>query len=159
MTVEHWDNIQTREGSNSSGHTMVSGPTRVTNHDRTEENRKIVQTFVDNVLINGNHLEIDTYISSEKFKQHNPRMIDGTAALIDALKHGSEKRVRIQYKKNHKVLADGNFVLTVNEGTYNDIHSAIYDLFRVEDGKLVEHWDTVEAVPPKDKWKNSNGKF
>ena len=36
---------------------------------------------------------------------------------------------------------------------------AVFDLFRVEDDRIVEHWDTVEKVPPRDQWQNENGKF
>ena len=41
---------------------------------------------------------------------------------------------------------------------YDRIH-AVYDLFRVEHGKIAEHWDTIETIPPRDQWKNQNGKF
>ena len=32
-------------------------------------------------------------------------------------------------------------------------------LFRVENGKVAEHWDTIETIPPHEQWKNGNGKF
>jgi predicted SnoaL-like aldol condensation-catalyzing enzyme len=57
------------------------------------------------------------------------------------------------------VLAEGSFVLSVSEGARGGVHSSFYDLFRVEAGKLVEHWDTIEAIPPRSEWKNDNGKF
>jgi len=38
-------------------------------------------------------------------------------------------------------------------------HTAFYDLFRVQDGKIAEHWDVLEAIIPKEQWKNQNGKF
>ena len=50
-------------------------------------------------------------------------------------------------------------MLAVSEGSLGGVHSAIYDLFRIDEGRLVEHWDTVEAVPPRSDWKNGNGKF
>jgi predicted SnoaL-like aldol condensation-catalyzing enzyme len=59
----------------------------------------------------------------------------------------------------HRILAEGNFVLTVSEGSVNGIHSSFFDLFRVAHGKIVEHWDTAEAIPPRSEWKNDNGKF
>jgi predicted SnoaL-like aldol condensation-catalyzing enzyme len=37
--------------------------------------------------------------------------------------------------------------------------TSFYDLFRVASGKIAEHWDTIETIPPKSEWKNSNGKF
>ena len=59
----------------------------------------------------------------------------------------------------HRVLAEGNFVLSVSEGSLGGVHTSFYDLFRVAGGKIVEHWDTIEAVPPRSEWKNDNGKF
>jgi predicted SnoaL-like aldol condensation-catalyzing enzyme len=38
-------------------------------------------------------------------------------------------------------------------------HVAFYDLFRVENGKIVEHWDTIEEIPARENWRNANGKF
>lgn len=45
--------------------------------------------------------------------------------------------------------------LTSSKGT----SAAVYDLFRVENGKVAEHWDVVQEVPAKTEWKNTNGKF
>jgi predicted SnoaL-like aldol condensation-catalyzing enzyme len=58
-----------------------------------------------------------------------------------------------------RVLGEGNFVLTVSEGQFAGKPTAFYDLWRVENGKIAEHWDIVEAIPEKTEWKNSNGKF
>jgi predicted SnoaL-like aldol condensation-catalyzing enzyme len=57
------------------------------------------------------------------------------------------------------VLGEGNFVLTVSEGNFAGKPSSFYDLFRVEAGKIAEHWDTIETIPPKSEWQNVNGKF
>jgi len=159
MTVEHWDNIQLRRGPNGSNHSMIDGQTEASDLSRTEENRQIVQSFIDDVLINVRLSKLETYIGDECFTQHNPHMVDGISALSDALKNTSEKDIRLKYEKNHRVLAEGNFVLSVCEGYFNGVHSAIFDLFRVTGGKLVEHWDTIEAIPPRSEWKNDNGKF
>ncbi len=50
------------------------------------------------------------------------------------------------------------FFLCVSEGSRDQTHSAFYDLFHVSQGKIVEHWDTIEAIPPRSEWKNDNGK-
>ena len=34
-----------------------------------------------------------------------------------------------------------------------------YDFYRIRNGKIAEHWDTIEPIPPRTEWKNSNGKF
>ena len=38
-------------------------------------------------------------------------------------------------------------------------HSAFFDLFRVEEGLIVEHWDVISTIPPRSDWKNDNDKF
>jgi predicted SnoaL-like aldol condensation-catalyzing enzyme len=69
----------------------------------------------------------------------------------------------------HKTLGEGDFVLTVSEVHFavsgasrpapSWQHVSFYDLFRVQGGKIAEHWDSIEAIPPRDQWKNGNGKF
>ena len=160
LTVEHWDNIQPREGPNPSGHSMVDGPTVATDLDRTKYNREIVRSFVDDALINGQLSKLENYIHAEHFTEHNPRVGDGLSALHSALSDpASNGGNSIKYDRMHRILAEGDFVLTVSEGAVNGVHSSFFDLFRVANGKLVEHWDTTEAVPPRNEWKNDNGKF
>ena len=50
-------------------------------------------------------------------------------------------------------------MLTVAEGTFRGQPSSFYDLYRIENGKIAEHWDTIEAIPARSEWKNQNGKF
>ncbi|MDH3694375.1 MAG: nuclear transport factor 2 family protein [Gammaproteobacteria bacterium] len=160
LAVEHWDNIQPRQGPNPSGHTMTDGPTEATDLDNTEANRKIVRSFVDDILINGQLNILERYIDDECYTEHNPRIADGLSALHSALVDpASNDGITIEYDRIHRLLAEGSFVLCVGEGSLNGVHSAFYDLFHVADSKLVEHWDTSEAIPPRTEWKNDNGKF
>ena len=139
---------------------MVDGTTEATDLDRTELNREIVRSFVDDILINGKFDRLEEYIDNEHFTEHNPRIGDGLPALRSALSDpASNDGITIQYDKVHRLLAEGNFVLSVSEGFLGGVHSSFYDLFRVSQGKLVEHWDTIDAIPPRDEWKNENGKF
>jgi len=160
LTVEHWDNIQPREGPNPSGHSMVDGPTEATDFDRTKFNREIVRSFVDDVLIKDQFDKLEQYINNECYTEHNSRIGDGLSTLRSALfDPASNEGITIKYHRMHRLLAEGNFVLTVSEGSVNGILSSLFDLFRVAHGKIVEHWDTTEAVPPRSEWKNDNGKF
>jgi hypothetical protein len=63
-----------------------------------------------------------------------------------------------QYTEIHAVLGEGNFVLTVSEGQWNGTTNAFYDLFRMEDGMIVEHWDVIQPVPTEG-LANTNGMF
>ncbi|MDH3235622.1 MAG: nuclear transport factor 2 family protein, partial [Alphaproteobacteria bacterium] len=159
MAVEHWDNIQARHGPNPSGHSMVDGPTDATDHEWTEANREIVRHFVDDILINRQLDMLDQYIDDAVFTQHNPAMADGSQALRAALEATHAGGLSIVYDRTHRLLAEGNFVLSVSEGQRDGVHSSFYDLFRLAGGKIVEHWDTIEAIPPRSEWKNDNGKF
>lgn len=160
QTVEHWDNIQPRKGPNPSDHSMVDGATEVTDLDRTEDNRKLARSFVDEVLINGQFDKLNHYFDDQSYTEHNPRLGDGLSNLRSALSDpASNDGIIIKYDKTHRILAEGNFVLSVSEGSVNGVHSSFFDLFRIAKGKVVEHWDTTEAVPPRSEWKNDNGKF
>ena len=160
LAVEHWDNIQKRQGPNPSGHTMVDGSIDVTDLDKTETNRRIVQSFVNEVLINGQLDTLEHYIRDGYYTEHNPRIADSFSALRSALTEpATNNSMSINYDRIHRLLAEGNFVLCVSEGSLNGIHSAFYDLFRIEESMLVEHWDTTEAIPRRSEWRNDNGKF
>lgn len=159
QAVEHWDNIQPRLGPNPSGRSMVDGPTDVTDHGLTEENRALVRSFVETVLIDGQLDRLVNFIAGEEFLEHNPALTDGASSLRTAMSQEEDGRKVVNYQKLHRVLADGNFVLSVSEGERASVHTSFYDLFRVESGKLAEHWDTTEKIAPKSEWKNDNGKF
>ncbi|MFH1824119.1 MAG: nuclear transport factor 2 family protein [Candidatus Firestonebacteria bacterium] len=157
--VEHWDNLQEIVTKTVSGRSQIDGPTQVADLDKTEENKKIVKDFVNDVLFGKNPKKITDYISTEKYYQHNPGVADGLDGLSNALTELAKAGMPMTYSKNYRVLGEGNFVLTQSEGTFMKKHVAFYDLFRIEKGKIVEHWDTIEEIPVKDTWKNENGKF
>lgn len=159
QAVEHWDNIQLRRGPNRSGRTMVDGPTEATDIDSTEENRDLVRSFAEAVLVGRRFDQLSSYIDGERLEQHDPDIEDGIDAWKAALEAKVDGRPTIAYHRVHRVLAEGSFVLTVCEGTRAAVRSAFYHLFRVANGKLVEHWDTIEAIAPRSEWKNNNGKF
>jgi len=160
QAVEHWDNIQMRKGPNPSGHSMVDGSTAITDLDNTENNRQLVHSLLIEILTNHQLDNLSQYINEKHYTEHNPRLADGLAALQSALSDSkSNDNIAIQYDKNHRILAEGNFVLSVCEGSVSGVHSSFFDLFRIDKGKIVEHWDTTEAIPPRSEWKNDNGKF
>jgi predicted SnoaL-like aldol condensation-catalyzing enzyme len=158
--VEHWDNLQeTPTSANPSGHTMIDGPTEATDLDKTDANKALVRSFVDDILVNGRMDKLAGYYDGDSYTQHNPQIGDGLSGLGAALKAMAANGITMKYSTIHKVLGQGNFVLTVSEGTFGGEPKSFYDLFRVENGKIAEHWDTIEAIPPKSEWKNQNGKF
>ena len=157
--VEHWDNLQETAPANPSGHTMIDGPTESQDLERTEQNKLLVRNFVKDILVDGKMDKLAGYFDGNSYTQHNPQIGDGLSGLGSALEAMAKQGIALKYSKIHKVLGEGNFVLVVSEGTFGDRPTSFYDLFRVKNGKLVEHWDTLETIPAKSEWKNANGKF
>ena len=159
QAVEHWDNIQARLGPNNSGRSMVDGPTESVDLELTESNRAFVQFFVETVLVNNRLDQIGNFVDDQEYAEHSPHSEDGIAMLRSTLEFEDENGRCIDYQRVHRVVAEGCFVLCVSEGNYSGNHSAFYDLFRLANGKIVEHWGTTEKVAPRSEWKNNNGKF
>jgi len=158
--VEHWDNLAEITPPNPSGRTQIDGTTEVVDLDKTESNKKLVSGFVNDVLKGGKVEMLTTYINPNKYLQHNSGVADGLDGLGAALDYFSKNGLVMVYDKVHKVLGEGNFVLTMSEGKFGkDEQVAFYDLFRIENGQIVEHWDVIEPIPAKENWKNNNGKF
>jgi len=159
LIVEHWDNLQEAPSEPSpSGHSMTDGPTAATDVDRTEANKALLQRYMDD-LLNGRRETFPTYFDGTAYIQHNPWVADTIPGLVAGLKSLADKGKAVVYKKVHMILAEGNFVLVVAEATFGGVSTGIYDLYRIENGKIAEHWDTLQAIPPRSEWKNENGKF
>ncbi|HMR89236.1 MAG TPA: nuclear transport factor 2 family protein [Saprospiraceae bacterium] len=158
--VEHWDNLTEITPPNPSDRTQFDGETKVSDIDKTEENKNIVTGFVNDVLKDGKVEKLTTYINPNKYLQHNSGVADGLDGLGAALDYFAQNGLVMIYDKVHKILGEGNFVLTVSEGKFGKGDNvAFYDLFRVENGQIVEHWDIIEPIPAQEYWKNNNGKF
>jgi predicted SnoaL-like aldol condensation-catalyzing enzyme len=157
--VEHWDNLLEKKDVNPSGHTQTDGATEVKDLSKTEENKALVQSFIQTVLINGEFDKMGNYFDGDNYIQHNPAIGDGLSGLGTALEYMASQGIKMVFTKNHIVLGEGNFVLAISEGTFAGEATSFYDLFRVENGKIAEHWDVMEPIMPESEWKNQNGKF
>ncbi len=159
--VEHWDNLAEIAPPNPSGRSQLDGPTKAIDLDKTDENKAIIDNFVHTILIKGDMSKINQFIDNEDsaYIQHNTMVADGLSGLGKAMGDLAKAGMPMIYKENHKILGEGNFVLAISEGVFLNKEAAFYDLFRIENGKIVEHWDVIENIPPRSEWKNNNGKF
>ncbi len=159
LIAEHWDNLAAVSAPNPSGRTQIDGTMDITDADKTEENREIVKNFLYDVM-QGNHSEkTPGYFDGDAYIQHNTGIADGLSGLGAALAALAEQGIQMIYTTVHQVLAQGSFVLAVSEGTFGGRPTAYYDLWRVENGKIAEHWDVMETIADKSTWQNQNGKF
>jgi len=155
--VEHWDCLQPfdPEAKNKSGRTVIDGSTEITDLDKTEENKKLVEDFYRKVFVEGKKEAADNYLSEKVYIQHSAAGKDGP----ESFKAFLDFYITEEYTpaKIHRVLGEGNFVLVQAESEEDGKASASYDLFRVEDGKIVEHWDILQEIP--EKMAHENGIF
>src|SRR5512143_621519 len=120
-------------------------------------NKRIVVEFYEKA-INQKDFEAAAKYIGPRYTQHNPLAADGPAGLQAYLRY-----LRATYPNSHseikRVFADGDYViLHVHAvrvpGTRG---SAIVDIFKLENGKVVEHWDVIQVIP--EKAANANGMF
>lgn len=157
--AEHWDNLAAKAQPNLSGHTQIDGYDKLEDLDKTEENRELIRNFLVDVM-QGKHPEkTASYFDGDKYIQHNVTMADGLSGLGAALESLAKEGIQMVYNTTHQVLAQGNYVLAVSEGTFGGKPTSYYDLWRIENGKVAEHWDVMETIAPEDTWQNQNGKF
>jgi predicted SnoaL-like aldol condensation-catalyzing enzyme len=135
------------------------GPIEARDLDKTEANKALVERFVGDVLVDGRMDKFAGYCDGDRYIQHHPLIADGVSNLAAAFKAWAEAGIVAEYDRIHRVLGEGEFVLVVGEGQFNGEPTSFYDLFRVENGKIAEHWDVVETIPAKSEWKNENGKY
>jgi predicted SnoaL-like aldol condensation-catalyzing enzyme len=132
--MEHWDSDanQASEVGTLAPHD-VDGP--------TAESRMLFAELSTTVLIGG-ATERAGELLADAYVEHHGSGGTGAASLTAFLEAES-----VTYQTVHHVIADGNYVFALSEGTRGSTAFGFYDLFRVEGGKLVEHWDSRRAVP------------
>jgi predicted SnoaL-like aldol condensation-catalyzing enzyme len=145
--VEHWDGIQAEAPANPSGHTMLDGEAEIRDEEATDKNRALVTDMIESVFIRGEAGKLTTFVDASSYVQHNPAVGDGLNALQAFFTGLHDQGVSFGFSKLHHVLAEGNFVFTIAEGHFGDSAKGFYDLWRVADGKVVEHWDVIQDVP------------
>jgi predicted SnoaL-like aldol condensation-catalyzing enzyme len=156
--VEHWGGQEPEAPPNLSGRTQVDGPTQVLDRDKTEANRTLVRTYRETVMVALRFDRIEEFIEDAHYAQHASKIGDGIARLRDRIASVAKEGGQL-YLTPRRFVAEGNFVLVLSEGDLPTGPTALYDLFRVDNGKIVEHWDVLTPIPSHEQWKNSNGPF
>jgi predicted SnoaL-like aldol condensation-catalyzing enzyme len=156
--VEHWGGQEPEGPPNLSGRTQVDGPTEVLDREKTEANRTLVRRYRQTVMVLLRFDRIEEFIEAAHYAQHASKIGDGIARLRERIASVAKEGGQL-YLTPRRFVAEGNFVAVLSEGDLPSGPTALYDLFRVENGKIVEHWDVLTPIPPRDEWKNSNGPF
>lgn len=149
LIAEHWNVMEELVLPNASGRSLLNGETEIKDLQKTENNKaKITELF--NVLINESREKIIESIPQffhDKFHKHNAVLNDGVENLIKTIKEGT---LFPNHKKQHIVFGEGNFVISISEGVFQKKNTALYDLFRLEEGKITTHWNIYQNIPMQD---------
>ncbi len=116
--------------------------------DPLAENKKLVTQFYDQVFVQKNPAKVDEYIG-QTYRQHNPQLPDGKEALKGFLQYWFGTYPSLQIKIE-RVIAEGDLVVlhVSSRESPDSPPTAITDIFRVSNGRIVEHWDAIQPVPP-----------
>lgn len=140
--VEHWEALQREPMEPVGGRAMVDGPTEITDSELTDVHRGLVRRYTQAVLIDGEHRVLDDFVAAD-LVEHSPHLPDGSAALRTVLASPTDMPVHVML---HRIVAEGNFVFTLCEGAHLGSVYALYDLYRISNGKIAEHWSVTSDL-------------
>lgn len=153
LILEHWDTIAPFIAETKSGEGMVTGSCTVDETADTAANKALVLEYTKQVLQEGNADKIPDFLSDDII-QHAPTIGAGRSGMVDWM--GSDAAG--SYEMLFQLLGQGDFVVTYGKRHAGGTDIAVFDLYRVSDGKIVEHWMNEEQIGPREAWGNS-GKF
>lgn len=116
-----------------------------TKAELTERNRAIFKEVVQALFIDQDVDRFGSFVSDEEYIQHNPLIADGKAPVMAFLKRimaGGGPAPRIL-----NTIVDGDIGVVHAETQMGGRTMLIVDMFRIKDGKLVEHWDVLSPPP------------
>lgn len=150
--VEHWDALTPVVTTTASGRSQTDGPTQVTYPGERAASRALLEGFTAQVLVGKDYSVLTDYISLDQYDQHNPEAADGLAGFGAAAAAWGEAGKSLDYQTVHQIIAEGEFVFTRSEGSFG-VPVSYNDLWRVDGGRIVEHWDIIDPIranPPHD---------
>lgn len=114
---------------------------------RLDANKKMVADMYQELFGDKNIDAIKKYLA-EGYIQHNPSVADGRQALIDAVTRWFQGAPKEKIDIQH-IAADKDLVFIHTKGHMGAKIISVIDIFRIKDGKIVEHWDVMQEVPEK----------
>ena len=152
LILEHWDTIAPFAAETLSGEDMVRGTTEIDTSADTAANKALVLEFTKQVLQERGHDKLDRFVADD-IVQHAATIAAGRQGLADWLANEAG-----HYEMMFHLLGQGDFVVTYGKRRSGETDIAVFDVYRVLGGRIVEHWMNEEEISPREEWGNS-GKF
>lgn len=153
LILEHWDTIAPFAPVTQSGEDMVRGTTEVDQSANTEDSKSLVLEFTKQVLQERGFDKINDFVAPDLI-QHAANIGPGLHGLTEWLQSDDGG----QYEMLFNLIGQGDFVVTYGKRYAHEKEIAVFDIYRVADGKIVEQWQNIEEISPRENWGNS-GKF
>jgi predicted SnoaL-like aldol condensation-catalyzing enzyme len=143
VVVDHWTDEEPWQDETANGHTQIDGRSVINLAADTEETRRIATGAVQTILVDADYSDIPAHLAGEDYVQHNHRFADGVSGLVAAVTALAEQGITMKYDGIRQVVAQGDFAYLRSDGTFAGQPFVFHDLFRVADGRCVEHWDVM----------------
>lgn len=152
--IEHWDVISEyiSKENTTSQNDVIFGDFEIEDLDKTQENKILVRNFLTNVFQNMYIDSIASFVSNNLI-QHSRNIDNGLDSYKEYIKSND-----IKYDFVFQILGQGNYVVSYSKIIISNTSYAIFDIFRIENNLIVEHWDNYEKIPVYEELTNS-GKF
>lgn len=153
LILEHWDTIAPYTVETASGEDMVRGTTEIDGSSNVKGNKALVLEYTKQVLQERDFGKLQTFVPQDII-QHAPMISsgrDGLAAWLASDDAG-------QYEMMFQLLGMGDMIVTYGKRHALGRDIAVFNLYRLVGGFIVEHWMNEEEIAPRDSWGNS-GKF
>ena len=120
--------------------------------------KRVVLDFFDLAFVNREPARAAEQFLGRQYKQHNPTAPDGAEVFPDLINGLFTQAPEASFHLKRAIAEDDLVVLHYNlRFSPDDLGQAVVDIFRVEDGRIVEHWDVMQPVPAESA--NTNGMF
>lgn len=153
LILEHWDTIAPYVAETRSGNDMVGGATEVDKSADTEASKALVLEFTKQVLQERRHDTLDQFVADD-IVQHAGPIGAGQSGMADWLASDDYGA----YEMLFQMIGQGDFVATYGKRHAKGKDIAVFNVYRVAQGRIVEHWMNQEDFSPREAWGNT-GKF
>lgn len=143
--IEHVRTMGPLVSSSRSGRSQTDGPVTPVYADDAYDNREVLRRFFEVVLVGRDYTKVAKFISVDSYAQHNPEADDGLVGFKQAVGRWAAEGRTLDYRELLNILVDGDFVFTRASGAFGE-PVTYNELWRLENGVIVEHWDIIEPV-------------
>lgn len=151
--IEYWE---AEASINPKKPNQFEGPSDIIDLAKTEDNRLLVIDFINDVFVENNPDKVVNYVAPDMI-QHDVRKTAGAAGIVEYMNKQNKRKIGFEYITIREVIGEGNFVMVQGEGKLFKSRYASYDIYRVENNKIAEHWNVIEKIP--NKMRHENGAF